>query len=282
VSGEDGGNSGIDLDAEVGQVYGGSLDGFVSRRDDLVKRLKGAGRADDAAAVKAMRKPRLQAWALDALAVSDPSETERFAGAIAAMADAQSGKGDIRQATTQLRTVVGEVATGATRLAAEAGQKVDTSTLVPALLVIAGEPDALAALRAGRLVDIPTASGMGLLAAAPPGASAPTLRAVPDVAPSPAKPVDHKAVAAARQRLESAEDAAEDARAEAEAADEDTRSAETDADAADERLRQAEADVRDAKSHLRDAQKVSRTAAQRRRETERALARARAALDALT
>jgi hypothetical protein len=287
VSDEDGkgtGDDGLDVDHEVGQMYGGPLDGFVKRRDDLVKRLKSAGRADEAAVVKAMRKPRVQAWALDALAVSDPSETERLAGAIAAMAEAQSGTGDVRQATTQLRTVVGEVAAGATRLAAEAGQKIDPTMLVPALLVIAGEPDALAALRAGRLVDVPTASGMGLMAAPPPGATAPTLRAVPDAATTqakPAEPADDKAIAAARRRMESAEDAADDARAEAEAADEDTQAAESDADAAEERLHQAEADVREAKSRLRDAQKASRTAAQRRRETERALARAKAAYEAL-
>jgi hypothetical protein len=197
------------------------------------------------------------------------------------MTEAQSGTGDVRQATTQLRTVVGEVAAGATRLAAEAGQKIDTTMLVPALLVIAGEPDALAALRAGRLVDIPTASGMGLMAAPPPGATAPALRAVPDVATTPAEPADDKAIAAARRRMESAEDAAEDARAEAESADDDSQAAESDAQDADERLHQAEADVREAKSRLRDAQKVSRTAAQRRRETERTLARAKAAYDAL-
>jgi hypothetical protein len=294
VSGEDQdgdptGSGGIDLDREVALVYGGSLDGFVTRRDDLAKRLKAAGQAGEATTVKAMRKPRVQAWALDALAVADPSETERLAGAVAALAEAQAGTGDVRQAASQLRVVVGEVAAGATRLAGEAGQKVDATTLVPALLVIAGEPEALAALRAGRLVDIPTASGMGLLAAPPPGAPAPALLAVPDAATPSATPsggevelkVDDKAVAAARRRLESAEDAADDARAEAEAADEDTRVAEGDAEAADERLRQAETDVREARARLRDAQKVGRAAAQRRRETERALARARAALDGL-
>jgi hypothetical protein len=277
----------VDLDVEqaIAEVYGGPLDGFVARRDALVKQLRAAGRADDAGRVKALRKPRLNAWALDALATADPSEAERLASAVAALAEAQSGRGEVRPATTQLRTVVNELAAGAARQAAEAGHTVDPSNLVPALLVVAGEPEALADLRAGRLVDIPTASGMGLLAVAPPGASAEvTLRAVSDLAhegTGPERPADRKAVAAARRRLDDAEATVDRARSEVETAEAAVSEATADAEAAEERLRQAESDVREARTQVRETQRTARTAGQHLREAERAAARARAALDAL-
>ncbi|HEV7757496.1 MAG TPA: hypothetical protein VGO78_00845 [Acidimicrobiales bacterium] len=274
-----------DLGRAIGAVYGGALDGFVARRDALVKQLRAAKRTDDAGTVKALRKPRVNAWALDALALAQPDETERLASAVATMAEAQSGRGgDVRQATAQLRAVVNEVAAAATRLAAEAGHKIDQANLVPALLVVVGETEALAELRAGRLVDIPTASGMGLLAAAPPGARAASLYAVPDLPADDADgapPVDAKAVAAAQRKLDDAESTMDTAQAVADTADDAVRDAEGDAEAAEDRLRQAEEDVRDARTTLREAQRDARTAAQRRRETERATARARAALDAL-
>ena len=271
-----------DLDQAIAEVYGGALDGFVGRRDALVKQLRAAGRTEDAATVKALRKPRVNAWALDALAVAEPGEAERLAGAVATMAEAQAGPGgDVRQATAQLRAVVNELAASAARRAAEAGHKVDAADLVPALLVVAGEPHALAELRAGRLVDIPTASGMGLLAAPPPGAKAGQLYAVPDLAPDDAPAVDDAVVAAARRKLDDAEAAMDAAQAEADTADDAVRDANAEAETAEDRLRQAEQDVRAARSTLRDAQRDARTAAQHLRETERATTRSRAALEAL-
>ena len=43
-----------DLDRAIAEVYGGPLDGFVARRDALVKQLRAAKRADDAGRVKAV------------------------------------------------------------------------------------------------------------------------------------------------------------------------------------------------------------------------------------
>jgi len=270
-----------DLDRAIAEVYGGPLDEFVARRAALVKHLRSAGRADDAGRVKVLRKPRVNAWALDALALAEPGTGDRLAGAVATLAEAQAGPGgEVRQATTQLRAVVNEVAAGAARVAAEAGHKIEAANLVPALLTVAGEPEALAELRAGRLVDIPTASGMGLLAPAPPGAKAGQLYAVPDLPPDEPPP-DDRAVTAARRKLDDAETATDAAQAESDAADDAVRAATSDAEAAEEQLRRAEQDVRTTRATLRDAQRDARTASQHLRETERATTRARAALDAL-
>jgi hypothetical protein len=47
-------------------------EGFVVARDELVAELRAQGRDDDAASVKALRKPTLALWALNQLADRDP------------------------------------------------------------------------------------------------------------------------------------------------------------------------------------------------------------------
>src|SRR4051794_41888804 len=56
-------------------------DRFVAERDALVKELRAAGRDDDAAAVKALRKPTATVWALNQLAA-------RESGGLAALFEA--------------------------------------------------------------------------------------------------------------------------------------------------------------------------------------------------
>ena len=47
-------------------------EGFIAARDALVARLRASGRDDDAAVVKALRKPTVVAWALNQLSIRDP------------------------------------------------------------------------------------------------------------------------------------------------------------------------------------------------------------------
>src|SRR4051794_204349 len=47
-------------------------DRFIAERDALVKELRAAGRDDDAATVKALRKPTATVWALNQLADREP------------------------------------------------------------------------------------------------------------------------------------------------------------------------------------------------------------------
>src|SRR4051794_41951529 len=68
-------------------------DRFVADRDALVKELRAAGRDDDAATVKALRKPTATVWALNQLADREPDalsavvEAGRSVGAAPAGAD---------------------------------------------------------------------------------------------------------------------------------------------------------------------------------------------------
>ena len=57
---------------EASELYRGAPESFIAARDAQVERLRADGHGDDAAAVKALRKPTVVAWALNQLAVRDP------------------------------------------------------------------------------------------------------------------------------------------------------------------------------------------------------------------
>lgn len=260
-----------DLEEAVTTVYRGPLEEFIARRDALVKELRGAGRADEAKQVKALRKPSRMAWALDAAVHDDPAPVERLASTVAALVETQAdGGGDVRQATERLRTAARHLASAAGRAATGAGHRIDQSTLVPAVLAVVGEPEAFEALRRGRLADVPAGGGLDVLSLTPPRAA--PLPADEETGPEPADP---QAVVRAREALERAEAAAETAREEAERAEQAVDDAEAELDAADERLRQAEQDARRARADLRQAQQDARAARRTARDADAKAAEAR-------
>jgi hypothetical protein len=275
-----------DLDAAIAALYGGPLDEFVAGRDALARALRSAGRADEAATVRKLAKPKRLAWALDAAVVADRQPFEEVDAAAESLASARSGA-DVREATNALRTAarsLADVASG--RAAAAGGAALDQSELVPAVLAVAADPEALGALRAGRLVDVPSAGAFGAFAAGP--GSAPAARPAartkvkPDAAaeapPSPpagggrarsreAKTAEREVqraetkANAARTRAEDAADAADRAAAELAAAEDRRRKAQREVEAARERLdaarreaRQAAAEAEEAENAVREAQ----------------------------
>ena len=52
-------------DDAIDRLYGLPLEAFVGERDALAKELRAAGRRDEAAAVKALTKPTVAAWAVN-------------------------------------------------------------------------------------------------------------------------------------------------------------------------------------------------------------------------
>ena len=214
------------IDTRIAEIYGGPLDEFVTARDGLARELRAAGDTDQAAEVKALRKPRALAWALDAAGLAAPGAVTDLAAAADAVAAAQSGNGDIRAAMADLRAAEGRVVEAAAGAAEQHGQRVDRAALGGAVRAVIADPDALADLRAGRLVDTPDAGGLGLALvlpgddAAPRRAPAPKAKAVTKPArpkkakakapakaePEPAHPEpDKAALAAARRELAAAE-----------------------------------------------------------------------------
>ncbi|MGH9230177.1 MAG: hypothetical protein ACRD07_15895, partial [Acidimicrobiales bacterium] len=171
-----------DLDAAIGAIYGGPLDEFVTARDRLARELRAAGRRDEAAAVGKLTKPKRLAWALDAAVLADRAEFEGVDTAAEALADAGSGT-DVREATNALRGAARSLADAAAeRAATSGGAALNQSELVPAVLAVAADPEALAALRAGRLVDVPSAGAFGAFAPGPrrPAGARPSSRAKRD------------------------------------------------------------------------------------------------------
>jgi hypothetical protein len=155
-------DDGIDLDAAVAALFAGPPDEFVAGRDALVRTLRAAGRTDETAVVKALRKPKAVARALNAAAMADPGAVDDLAAAVDAVSGAQSGRGDVRGALAALRDAERAVTDAAVAAVAEDDRPPDASALGAAVRAVLADPDALDALRAVRLVDVPAGGGLGL------------------------------------------------------------------------------------------------------------------------
>jgi hypothetical protein len=159
----DNGASADPLDPQVAALFAGPLDSFVARRDALAKELRADGRRDDARAIKAIRKPKRMAWALNVAALKEPAAVEAVAAAVTDAVAAQAGAGDLRSSLAALRETVRNLAAVASRLAWAAEQSVDPGQLADAIMAVVGAREAFEMLRAARLVDIPEAGGIELL-----------------------------------------------------------------------------------------------------------------------
>ncbi len=155
-------DAGIDLGTEIADLFAGPPEQFVAGRDALVRGLRAAGRADDIAEVKALRKPKAVARALDVGARADPAAVEALAAAVDGVGEAQSDGGDVRAALAALRDA--ERAVTEATVAAVAGEErpPDASTVGAAVRAVLADPEALAALRSGTLADVPAGGGLGL------------------------------------------------------------------------------------------------------------------------
>jgi hypothetical protein len=285
-----------DLNAAIGALYGGPLDEFVTARDGLARALRAAGRRDDATAVRKLAKPRRLAWALDAAVFADRAKFEAVDAAAGALANAHSGT-DVREATNALRAAARELADAASeRATASEGAALDQSELVPAVLAVAADPEALVTLRAGRLVDVPSAGAFGAFAPDPARAGSPPSRAkseadagavTPTAPESPPRGRARSATGrdrattrqgkAAERAAAQAESRYEAARARAQEAADAAERAATELAAAEDRRRSAQREVEAARERLDAARRDARLAAADAQEAEDAAHEARSA-----
>jgi hypothetical protein len=292
-----------DVDAAVTELYRGPPESFVAGRDELARVLRQAKRRDEAAAVKALRRPSRVAWAFNAALGADADLAARLDAAVVGVTAAQEGTGNVRTASAALRSVVGDLVDAAVRTAGEAGHPLDRSTLTPGALAVVGDPEARDALLAGRLGDVPAGGGFGFGLEAPaeraprarpaaerPGRAATPARRAPahegagtgELAGARRAVSDAEGEAAlAAEAVGHAERALAEARASVDEADDRRAAAQRAVAEAEERRDAAERAVAEAEHGRRQAEADLDAARSRQRDASEAVASARAALSKL-
>jgi hypothetical protein len=153
------GDDALDLDAELDRLYAGPPGDFVARRDDLAKRLRAAKRGDEAAAVKARRRPTVAAVAVNRVAREAPGEIDALLAAGAALRRAQDdamagGPGGIRDAIARRRDAAARVVDHAVRLAGSQGVDAEVRAIVDTAVADADFGDSVRCGRVERAPDL--------------------------------------------------------------------------------------------------------------------------------
>ena len=222
-----------DLLATADALYGLDLADFTPSRDARAKELKGSDAALSQQ-VKALRKPSLAAWVVNLLVRHETEQVEQVLEVGAALRQAQAALegAQLRELTRQRRQLTAAVTTRARAVAKDRGVKVTESvadqveaTLTAAMI----DEGAAKAVRSGLLVTALVATGVGELdvaaaVAAPealgftatPADEAPPARPELHVVPDPE--ADAKALRAAQEELDDAEQRLAEATAELEQA----------------------------------------------------------------
>jgi len=152
-------------------LYGLPLDEFTPARDALAKELKADGRKEEAAAVKALRKPTVAAWALNRAARQHPDAVAalRAAGADLRRAQTEALSGDAGRLRAAGRALSDEVdrvaglAADALRAAGRPASAAQQEKIVATLRTAAVDDDAGDVLTRGVLVDDLDPTGFSLL-----------------------------------------------------------------------------------------------------------------------
>jgi len=255
-----------DLATAILAVYQAALEDFIGRRDALAKQLRAEKRRDDAALVKALRKPSRIAWTLDGVVHEDPGSIDHLAAAIA---EAQTGA-DLRTALETVKEAVRGVAAAGARVAVRAGFPIEPNALAAAVHAIIGDASAFAEFRAARLVEVPQAGGLDLLIAlteSPSSPSSPQTPVPPSAAP-PAPAIEApkadpriELAASARAELRRAETVLAEMREQSDHAVESLRDAEGRLDAAERALLHAQSELKARRDEVERTRRRAESAA---------------------
>jgi hypothetical protein len=174
------------VDDEIDRLYALDPSEFIAARDELAKRLKGDGKANEAAEVRALRRPTVASWAANQVARRRPEDVKELLAAGAELRQAQrkvlSGVkgGGFREAMDRRRRAVAALAKAAEEFLQESGKgSAATLDAVQSTLEAASvDEEAEKQLRAGRLSkELAASSGFGgvtgLEVVAPPGEKGP-------------------------------------------------------------------------------------------------------------
>jgi hypothetical protein len=271
-------------DDAIDRLYGLPLDAFVGERDALAKELRGAGRREEATAVKALKKPSVAAWAVNQALRTQQKQARELWKAGDALAAAQeailAGKGsgaDLRAASERERAAVEPLVDAARGLLTASGGDLSEATIervretLHAGAIDAEARDEVASGRATRERAPQGLFGGGAVPAPAPAAK--KGKAEPAAKPKgkakPAAKPKRDAAAAKRER-----EAAARERKEAAARERARKAAEQRVAKAERALAAAEGRSADVAQRLEEARHEERAAAE-------ALAEARAELRAL-
>jgi hypothetical protein len=157
--------AGNDLDAQLDVLYATPLAEFTAARNALAKSLDAAGRTDDAARVKALKKPSASAWAVNRLALSEPG---LLASLVASGERLRAKPSDLRESMRERREAVTAATKAAERALTGAGHaaNADTQRRISATLeAIATWGETPGGPVAGRLTEDVPAPGFDEIAA---------------------------------------------------------------------------------------------------------------------
>jgi hypothetical protein len=149
---------GVDVD----ELYGQPLDRFVPERASLVRELRSAGEREQAAAVAALRKPSVAAWAVNQLIRTQRREVDALFAAADALRDVQAGvlggsadARELRSAAERERAAVDALVAIARGLLSSGGLELSAATLervAETLHAAALDDEARGQVSEGRLV----------------------------------------------------------------------------------------------------------------------------------
>ena len=270
-------------DEAVDHLYGLPREEFVGERDALAKQLRADGSRDAAAAVKALPKPTVAAWAANQAVRSQKRAARELWKAGDALSTAQdavlAGKGSgakLREASERERAAVEALVEAARGLLGATGGDLSEATIErvrETLHAGAIDSEARDEVAAGRVVR--ERSPQGLFGADPFAAPAPKRAAKTEPKPEPkpkrkakAKGTSDDAAERKREREEAAERKREEAEArkrerqEAVARERDRKAAADRAGKAQRALEQAQERTAKAAARLEEAQAREREAAQ--------------------
>jgi len=177
VSGR-GGESDLDREQRLDELYREHPDGFVAGRNELAKEVRAAGDRAEADRIKKLRRPSVAAWLINRTALSSSEPLEEFADATRRLEEAQGRalEGDDeavaewRAAAAEQREANAAVVETATGLARGSGHSISSRVLelvAETLQATAGDAGLRDRVMRGRLEREETAPTLGTPADAP-------------------------------------------------------------------------------------------------------------------
>ena len=151
----------MDLEADLDRLFGVPLEEFTATRNEIAKELSNAGAADEAKAVKALKKPPVSAWAVNRLVRDHRPLMEGLVAAGEAIETADDTD-ELRIATQRRKRAIAELLNAARSILEGAGHNASTATLdrIGNTLLAATTQEARGALLAGRLTQDLAPSGL--------------------------------------------------------------------------------------------------------------------------